>query len=294
MGEQGEDANSKESLVSKKPWEKALIFVAGVAMNFALAWVVLTFFYAIGGRAIILSMWEHKGVVNTQKVAVTEILAESPALSSGLQQGDYVTNVNGERIYSSEQLSTKIGQSSGPVTLTVERGAAKSEIKVTPKEEEVAGTKIKRIGIVMENAGKIKTSVWRAPIVAAAETVRVTKLTTVEFGKFLKKVATEGKLSEGVGGPVAIVKVTGAAAALGLAALAQLVVMLSISLGVLNILPFPALDGGHLLFLGIEKLAGREIPKKYKDSINKVGFILLLILIAWITFNDLGRFGILR
>jgi regulator of sigma E protease len=117
-------------------------------------------------------------------------------------------------------------------------------------------------------------------------------MTVMEFGKFIKLAATKGKISDSVGGPVAIVEMTGTAARLGFSALIQFIIILSISLAVMNILPFPALDGGHTLIVGLEALFRKEIPQKVKGTINSIGFGLLLLLVAWVTVKDITRFKI--
>lgn len=131
-----------------------------------------------------------------------------------------------------------------------------------------------------------------APIVATKELFRLTKMTFIGAYDFFKTLATSFRVSENVGGPVAIAQITGAASETGFGALVQVVILLSVALGVFNILPFPALDGGHILFLAIEKAIRREIPLEVKGYINFAGFALLLLLIIVVTFRDVGRLGL--
>lgn len=291
IGEHGEDAKLKDSLVNKKPWQKAVIFGSGVAMNFLLAWFVLTIFYMVGGKAIISGMEKYPGIENTQRAQVATILKDSAAQKAGIQEGDIVTSVNGINVANSEEVIISVMDSGQKLKLGLEHEGQKieKEVEVTGKQGDSA-----RLGIGLETVGKIRAPFYLAPYIAVKETSRLTVMTVKEFGKFLSLALRTGEISDSVGGPVAIVKVTGVAASMGFAPLMQLLIMLSVSLGVVNILPFPALDGGHILFLGIEKVLGRELPTKFKEAVNKAGFALLLLLIVWITFKDLGRFGIFK
>lgn len=295
LGEEGEDKKNPESLTSKSPLQKMFIFVAGVAMNFLLAWFLLTLFYGFGGKAIITGMWEHKGVENTQKVKITSVAKDSPAEKSGLRAGDLIVAANGEVVHWPVELFAKVQEvktnnENAKVSVRVERDGETFSADLDTYKETIEGEEVQRIGIEMDSVGKVQSKWYLAPFVAAKETWRLTEMTLVEFGKFISLIVTRGELSESVGGPVAIVKLTGTAARLGFSALVQFIIILSVSLGILNILPFPALDGGHTLMVGVEGVLGKEIPQKWKDTINRLGFGLLLLLVIWITVRDISRF----
>lgn len=297
FGEDGERSKEKDNLQNKKPWQKAVIFAAGVIMNFLLAWFLLTGFYLIGGKSFISGMEGHKGVINTQQVFVTDVVKGSPAEKNDLQKGDQIISVDGKEVSGYEAVfaavqEAKVGGKK-EVALTIKRGDQLQEKKLATYTEKIQDGKnsieVERVGISMDAKGKIMTPFYLAPIVGIQEEVRIAKLTIVGFGGFFKQIFTEFRISQDVGGPIAIVQMSGNAARLGASALLQFVVILSVTLGVLNILPFPALDGGHILFLAIEKIMGREIPTSVKETINKIGFGLLLLLIAVVTFKDLTR-----
>lgn len=296
-GENGEATKEKTNLVNKKPWQKGIIFGAGVFMNLLLGWVLLTGFYLVGGKSFIMGMENYKGIQNTQAVYITEVVPGSPAAISGITTGDKIKTVEGTEVTVDAMVIQKISeakaQGKNEISLVVEKnGQTEPKTLATYKEKIKAGNReveIDRIGIAVETRGKIKASWYLAPIVAIQEEFRIAEMTVVGFGKFLADIFTKFRLSSDVGGPIAIAQMSGAAARLGAAALLQFVIILTITLGVLNILPFPALDGGHIFFLILEKGIRREISPKVKDTMNQVGFALLLLLIAVITFKDIMR-----
>lgn len=300
-GEDGDRSDAKDNLQNKRPWQKASIFAAGVVMNFVLAYILLAGFYLVGGQSIITGMNEHRGVINNQHVTISEVEKDSPAAKSGIEAGDIILKVNGVDAFYSTVVSGEVQNAKAngqDIAVTLQRGNQELTKdldtytdKITVDDREVT---VERVGIVMENTGKIRAKWYMAPIVAAQELLRLTGLTISGVYDFFKTLVTRFRLSENVGGPVAIYQLTGTAAELGIAALVQIMIMLSIALGVFNILPFPALDGGHILFLGIEKIRGKEIAQSTKNLVNLVGFGLLLVLVAVITWGDLGRFNIIE
>jgi len=301
FGEGGEGEKSKRSLVSKKTWQKTIIFAAGVGMNFLMAWSILFSFYLVGGQATFPGMWEHSGVVNDQKVYVTYVEKDSPAEKNGIEAGDVIKKVNGNEVYLDTSVIDEIQKAVAenkekPVNVVAKRDEKEFQRNIlTGKAEyEYDGKKVEyqKIGVNLETRGKIKAKWYMAPVAATAETWRLTKLTMVGIADMFKTLVTRLKISENVVGPAGIVKLTGVAAGMGFGALLQFVVILSISLGVINIMPIPVLDGGHVLFLAIEKVRGKPVPVGTKNAIQTVGFGLLLLLVLVITISDIGRFNI--
>jgi regulator of sigma E protease len=299
-GEEGGKDDSKDNLQNKKPYQRALIFAAGVGMNFIFAYLLLTGFYLFGGRAIIEGMESYDGVINTQRVVIKDVEKESPAAKEGIEAGDVIVRVNNREVYFSPTVSEEVRsskQNNTQATVVLRRG--EEEItktlstytdKVVVKGEE---HEVERIGIVMENAGQIRAKWFLAPLIAARETIRLSWLSVVGLVDFLRTLVGNFRISENVGGVVAIYSVTGVAAEMGFSALIQLTILLSLALAVFNIIPFPALDGGHIMILGVEKLLHKEISQKTKSLVNMIGFGLLLVLIVVITWTDLGRFGVI-
>lgn len=301
FGEEGAKDDSPKNLQNKRPIQRIAIFAAGVFMNFLLAYLLLTGFYLFGGRAIIAGMEKYQGIVNTQRVVVAEVEAESPAAKEGIKAGDTILKVNGTEIFYSSDVSKQVADSKRleqDAAVVLKRGDEILEKKLQTYTDKVTldgrEYEVQRIGILMENTGKVRAVWYMAPVIAAQETARLLYLSAEGLIDFFRTLISTFKLSENVGGVVAIYSLTGAAAGMGFDALLQLTIMLSLALAAFNILPFPALDGGHIMFVIIERITGKKISDNVKGLLNLIGFGLLLVLVIAITFSDLGRFGVLE
>ncbi|MDD3480631.1 MAG: M50 family metallopeptidase [Patescibacteria group bacterium] len=298
-GEDGKKDNSESNLLNKKAWQRVTIFAAGVLFNFITAYLLLVLFYTFGGRAIIAGMWDYAAVENTQRVIITEVEKDSPAAIEGIEGGDAIISVNGEPVYLHQTVFGAIqADSDKSLDLVIERNGQEFDKNITTYTDTISidGEEVEaeRVGVVLETTGKIKTKWYMAPIVAAQEFWHLVKLSVSGVWDFVRTLFTTFTVSDQVGGPVAIAQITGAAASLGFAAVVQIIILLNIILGVFNILPFPALDGGHIATIGFEKLTGKEIPNRTKEIINFVGFALLLLLVLVVTWGDLGRIGVIE
>jgi regulator of sigma E protease len=244
-------------------------------------------------------MWQHEGIINNQKVKIIEVAKDSPAEKLNLKVGDYIIRMNGSNVYQTGAVFFQVQKAKDDgkkIPATIESGGALRELELeTYKEKNVINgeeVEVERIGITMAVEGEIRSEWYLAPYVAFKEMLRVSKMSIIGLADFLKTLFTTFKISEEVGGPVAIAQLTGTAAKMGGGALLQTIIILSIVLGIFNILPFPALDGGHILFVGVEKIIGREVPPSIKNIVNLAGFGLLLLLVASVTFKDIARLNI--
>jgi regulator of sigma E protease len=298
-GEDPEDKKDNNNLNSKKHWQRAIIFGSGVIMNMVLAWLLLTLFFAIGGKPILPDVWKHEEVNNNLSVVVNEVEKDSPAEEEGIEAGDVIKKVNGETIYMEQYVFSAVQESKikdEDIVLTIERNSEKIDKTLRTYTDEVESrgemVEVERVGIVMESRGDVSTAWYVAPWVALKELWRIIALSFQGFWVFISTLFADFQIADGVAGPVGIVVLTGTFAKMGFSALVQFVILLSIVIGVFNILPFPALDGGHIMLLGIEKITGKEIPQSTKDTINRIGFALLLLLVFAVTIKDIGTFDI--
>ena len=211
----------------------------------------------------------------------------------------FIVKINDKSAYQTGAVFSEVQSSSknnSEIPFVIESSGDLKEInlKTYKTKIDVNGeqVEIERIGVTMEVDGKIRTVWYQAPFVAFKEMFRIVEMSVTGLFDFLKTLFTTFKISNEVGGPIAIAQVTGAAAKMGFAALIQTIIILSIVLGVFNILPFPALDGGHILFVGIEKVTGKEVPPQIKNIVNLIGFGLLLLLIISVTFKDVARLNV--
>ena len=224
---------------------------------------------------------------------VGEVLPGKPAAAAGLQPRDRIVALNGQPIETWEELAEGIStRADQPLTLSIERAGARIDVPVTPKEEvdrDPLGneTKVGRIGIAPATSESYKRYGPATAVVrGVAHTWDVTAITAVSMWKLVT-----GKIpASNLGGPIQIGIVVGQAAQQGLARYAELVAAISINLAILNLLPVPMLDGGHLLFFGIEAVLGRPLSVRKREIAQQVGLALLLLLMGFALYNDVWRF----
>ncbi len=264
---------------SKSWWQKFRFIMAGVFMNFVLAALLLAIGYSFGMQPVWgTSMFEKN--IHTDGLLVSEILPESTAKES-LQKDDLILKVNGEVVSDSEffkkTLSENVNQS---VSLEISRSGTAQEVQVPVNAEG-------KLGIAFglsQRLDTVKLPVWKAVGVGIYQVGEISLATFKALGDMILKQSIEG-----VAGPVGLVKITGEVAKQGVIPLLQFMAILSISLGVLNMLPFPALDGGRALFLIIEGIIRRPISPKFEMVVHAIGFALLLLLMIVVTIGDIQK-----
>jgi len=289
FGEDGKESKSPQSFTNKSSRQKGGILVAGIVMNFLLAVFLFSLLYAIGFKPIAAGMADHPGVVNNQQVIIGDVNKDSIAEKSGLMKNDLIVSVDGKPVYSSYDLILFLNQpKEGNFEVKVKRGEKEPVFLLMPTEDKEAGRKI--IGVVLEETGKIQSKWFMAPIAGVLETVRLTKENFLAITGFFKQLFSQFNVSKQVSGPVGIISITGAMAKMGFLYILQFMAFLSVALAIFNILPIPALDGGHLFILGIEAVKRKELSVATKNLINLIGFAFLLLLIAVITINDIRKF----
>ena len=209
-----------------------------------------------------------------------------PAEAIGLQPGDIVTSVAGIPVTMWWEMSREISaRPDEAIEITWLRNRTEMSATITPQGQEDGDKMVGRIGI---NTASKRTpiSMGKAFVRSGEETIR---LSTAIFG-FVKRLVVGQESTKQLAGPVGIFQMVGQSAERGFSHVIWFMAMLSINLGVLNLLPIPMLDGGHLLILSIETIARRDLSSRHKERLQQVGFMFLLFLIIYVTFNDIGRF----
>ncbi len=248
---------------------RSVIIAAGVLMNFLLGWLVISIIFSIG---------------IPQTVLITEFKSDNPDTSIGMQTGDKIIGFSAV-----EEFINFIDAGRGKeVILKIERAGEIKEFKTMPRVNPPSGEGALGIGLMESGLPKksLPLSFWEG-LKTSVETV---KMILAALFKLIAQ-AFIGKASfEQIAGPIGIVKVTAQASTLGFVYLLQLLALISLNLAVINLLPFPALDGGCLLFLLIEKIKGSPLPEKFEKYANAIGMALLLLLMIIITIKDISRF----
>ena len=215
--------------------------------------------------------------------AIGEVTKDSPAEKAGIKKGDIFLSLNGQKIYSVQQTINIIsGHKNTTMPLVVERGQDTVKLAVTPDEKGLIG-----VGLVTNPNAPVEFRTYGffdSFYYGWMDIVRVTDLTFNMVGKVIGGQVAFGKA---FGGPVKIAQLAAQSADTGFLSFLFFLALLSLSLAIINIMPFPVLDGGHLIIILIEGITKREIPIKVKVAIQNTGFVILLLLMAFIIYNDI-------
>jgi regulator of sigma E protease len=267
--------------LSKSCGQRAQIIVAGPILNYLLAFFLFSFIFIVGSPTLTTS--------------VGQLIDDYPAKAAGIKRDDKILAVDGKKVEFWQDMAEIIHQKTeGQIVLTIRRDDRKFEVRVIPKVQEVTdifGQK-KKIGLIgiapSEELTKIKYGWIRSFYEGGRKIVNLSALTL----KALWHVLTR-RLSfrESFAGPILIFRLTGDAAKMGLIYLLNLMGLLSMSLAIFNVLPLPVLDGGHLLFLLLERIRKRPISIRVQQVANQLGIIFLITLMIFVSYNDIVRSG---
>ena len=279
----GEDEAVREpgSFYSKSILQKIAIVGTGVVMNFILAIIILTIGFSVGMTPLVSDPATLSGQ-KTSQVMVVEVLPDSSAAQIGLEIGDILNGFSSSADLQQFTQSHK-GQT---VNLSVEKNTKVENIEVTLSDKDEAPLGVGAIAIT-----KVKQSFPRSLWTATIEVGKSIKLILNVLWDIIRSLFTTGsagEVGEAVVGPVGIFNFTASAIQVGWIYVFQLMAIISINLGIINILPFPALDGGKILFLALEGIFRKKIVRQEVENlIHTIGFIFLIVLILAITFWDI-------
>ena len=283
LGESGDEEelspdDEKRSFQKQTLLKKIAIVAAGPLFNFLFAIIAFAVVYAVGVP------------VSTSRIG--NVQEGSAAFEAGMQSGDVIIAINDREILRWSELANAVSESSGDkLRISVDRENKFLDIYVTPelvKSKNIFGEEIDtyRIGVgisdetVMERQGPVG-----ALYSGIEQTWGWTKLTCLGIVKIIQGVVSPKEL----GGPILIAQMAGSQVRKGFLPFIFLMAVLSVNLGVLNLLPVPVLDGGHLCFFLIEAVTGREVNIKWREIAQQVGFFLLILLMIFVFYNDIIR-----
>ncbi|MFO0705153.1 MAG: RIP metalloprotease RseP [Candidatus Andersenbacteria bacterium] len=290
LGEGGEDKTNPKSFAHRGVGIRALVVAAGILMNYVLAVVLLTIVNAVGVHTALEPDQPPPAhaVVSPTVVTVAFVENDSPAAQAGVHPGDIVVSVDGAPVESVSQTVDTITQKSGAsATVLLRRGDTPLTVSVTPRVNPPEGQG--PVGVQLISTATVRYAWYRAPWEAIKQTVFLTWQIISSFGQLISRLVHTGTVGGDVAGPVGIAVLTGQVRELGFLPLLQFVALLSINLAIINVVPFPALDGGRLLFLAIEKIRRRSVSKRLENALHTIGFGLLITLILLITVRDVIR-----
>jgi len=270
----------RSSFQLKPLWQRAAIVAAGPIANFLLAIAIFAIYFAVAGRPM-------------ADAVISSVEPESPAALAGFEPGDAILAINRRKMRSFSDVQRVVASAAGDdLSFTVGRGGGTIELVATPERREltdplgnpftqgVLGVRrdVGADGIPRERLGPVG-----ALSAGVGETIYITRRTVEVVGGIVVGTQSASQL----GGPIRVAQVSGEVASVSLAALFTLAAMLSISIGLINLLPIPMLDGGHLLFYAVEGVRGRPLSERAQDVGFRIGLGLVLLLMCFATFNDI-------
>lgn len=280
--------NPDENEIKGHPYEfqskpvrvRAAIIAAGPLMNFITAILIMWAVFFLVGMA----------VPDTDSTKIGILTPDGPAEKAGLMPGDEVISINGQEVSTFSDMAEIIyKQVEKPIVVQWIRDGKVYLATVTTYKDKVLDENGRTMEVGKIGIGPDTKVIPLGFFESLKQGITASAALVVEIFKFLYGLVTSSVSIKAVGGPVLIAQVAGQAANQGLANLLMFTAFLSINLGLLNILPIPVLDGGHLVFLGIEKIMGRPLSLNKRLIIQQIGMALLLLLMIVVTYNDIAR-----
>ncbi|HEY4511947.1 MAG TPA: M50 family metallopeptidase [Candidatus Paceibacterota bacterium] len=285
--------DSGRSFVNKPRHIQALVLIAGILFNIIFAWLLLSASFLGGIAASSEDYAVYASRISDARIIIIGTTKDSPAETAGLKAGDRLLALRAGTMSLAEPLEVENIQEfissnkNKEVTVTYSRGDERKEVSVTPQEGLVPDRAI--IGVSMDKAGTLQLPFHLALYEGGRLTIHMVKGVSVGLFQFIWGAVRGGADLTSVSGPVGIVGLVGDATKLGFTYLLSFTALISINLAIINLIPFPALDGGRLLFVAIESIIRRAINPKISNTVNAVGFSLLLFFMLFITYKDIVK-----
>lgn len=274
------EAEKQDSFIHKPVGKRAAVVAAGPIANFILAIAIFAGVFMTVGK-------------QTSSARVDAVQPESAASRAGFMPGDLVVAINGDKIDSFSDMQRVVSVSAGrPIDVEVERGGVRVVLKATPEQKELKDNfgNVHRLGVLGISRsmapGDIKTE-KAGPVTAIVMGAQETWFVVERTLSYLGGVFSGRESADQLGGPIRIAQVSGQVATAGFGALIHLTAVLSVSIGLLNLFPIPLLDGGHLLFYGIEAARGRPLSERAQEVGFRIGLAIVVMLMIFATFNDI-------
>ncbi len=265
------------SFTHKKLYQKSLIVAAGPLFNFLLSILIFFAIFQISG------LFFYKPIIG-------QVSDNSPALRAGIKPGDVIKEINGVKIEFWNDIHVQVEKSGGSMLeILLERGKRKVATSLKPElmayKNSFHEDKTRYIMGVTVSGEKTHISLnpFQAIYYSLQENWKITELTIVSVWKMIAGSVPSDEL----GGPIRIAQLAGREAEKGVTNFAYFIALISINLGIINLLPVPVLDGGHLMFFAVEAVTGREVSESVREKANQVGIFLLVLLMIFAFYNDI-------
>lgn len=272
----------REEFLSRSVFTRFAVIVAGPALNYVLAFCIFSVIFMFGSP--------------TMTTEVGGLLKDYPAEKGGVLVGDKVLSVDGKNVKYWDDMTAAIhGHSSGPVLLSIERDGATLAISLEPivrTAKDIFGKESRMSLVGIAPSQKIESVRYGFLDSIGMGAKKLVQLTAMTYKAIWAMIVGQMSFKESMTGPIGIFVITGQAARLGFIYILHLMGILSASLAIFNLLPLPILDGGHILFLAIEKLRGKPLSVKTQEMIANIGVTLLIVLTAFIFYSDIMKFGV--
>ena len=257
----------KRVFMFQPAWKKSVVILAGVAINFVIGWLLISGVFMAGVPGA---------------VVITDVAENTPAEEAGLLPGDILNNYLTTQEFI-DFVNVNRGQE---IVLDIERGEENLILTVTPRTETDTPQDEGALGVGLVEAGFESQGFFSALWGGLKQTGSIFWLTIVTFYHLIVSIFTSGELLAGVVGPVGIFGIAKQTGQIGLIYLVQLIALISVNLAAINLIPFPALDGGRFVLILVEKIKGSPVPLKAEQIVNGVGFVLLILLMVALTARD--------
>jgi regulator of sigma E protease len=274
------EAERKLSFAGQKVAPRAAVVVAGPLANFVLAIVIFAAIFMTVGK-------------QTTTARVDTVQPNSAAAAAGFQPGDLVLSIDGSKIDSFSDMQRIVSVSAGEtLTIEVERGGAPVTLRATPQLRELKDNfgNVQRLGVLGISRSMAPGDIHSrkmGPLEAVVAGAQETWFLVDRTLSYIGGIFTGREAADQLGGPIRIAQVSSQVASAGFVALIHLTAVLSVSIGLLNLFPIPMLDGGHLLFYGIEALRGRPLSERAQELGLRIGLAIVVMLMIFATFNDI-------
>ena len=289
-GENGEGQAEPDSFAGKKIWQRAFMLSAGVVMNIILAMVLISVGFMIGLPQALDGELSARAHVSDKKIQIVQVMENTPAELAGLLIGDTILSIDNKNFSNYQELQNYVAANVGnKLIYKIKRGQDLTEAGITP----ALMPEINRggIGVAITETGVVSYPWYLAIFEGIKTTFILTWAIIVAFYELIKGLIFGHGVTADLSGPIGIATLTGQVARMGFVYLLQFTALLSINLAVINFFPFPALDGGRVLFLIIEKIKRSPVKTEVEGAIHNIGFALLMLLVLIVTFRDVAKFG---